>query len=90
MDKVFANYAEHLFKEKDLQGVINYFDGKCFKAKSPLLGAAGSLENGSLTAKKLIDNKIYDNVIVISTGIGHSSVDHLAEGNELNIVGMKY
>ncbi len=80
-----ANYAEHLFKEKDLQGVINYFDGKCFKAKSPLLGAAGSAgEWISLTAKKLIDNKIYDNVIVVSTGIGHSSVDHWAEGNELN------
>ena len=80
-----ANYAEHLFEEKDLQGVINFFDGKCFKAKSPLLGAAGSAgEWISLTARNLIDNKTYDNVVVISTGIGHSSIDHWAEGNELN------
>ena len=80
-----ANSAEYKFKEMELNGVVNYFNGKCYVAKSPLLGATGSSgEWISLTARKLIENGTYDNVVVVSSGIGESKIERWGSGNDLN------
>ena len=80
-----ANSAEYKFKEMELNGVVNYFNGKCYVAKSPLLGATGSSgEWISLTARKLIENGTYDNVVVVSSGIGGSKIERWGSGNDLN------
>ena len=58
-----ANYAEHLFEPKDLKNVFNYFKGKCYAARSPLLGADGAKgEWMSLTASNLIKNGVYEKI----------------------------
>ena len=80
-----ANNAAYKFKKTELNGVVNYFNGKCYVAKSPLLGATGSGgEWISLTARKLIENRTYDNVVVVSSGIGGTPIDRWGSGNDLN------
>ena len=80
-----ANSAEYKFKEMELNGVVNYFNGKCYVAKSPLLGATGrGGEWISLTARKLIENGTYDNVVVVSSGISGTKIERWGSGNDLN------
>ena len=80
-----ANHAEYKFSEDELDGVINYFNGRCYSAQSPLLGATGADgEWVSLTAKKLIEAGVYEEVIVVSSGIGGTPVMRWADGNDLN------
>ncbi len=80
-----ANHAEYKFSKAELDGVINYFDGRCFSAESPLLGAtADGGEWMSLTAKKLIDEGLYEKVIIVSSGIGGTPIVRWADGNDLN------
>ena len=80
-----ANYAEYMVKSEETIGVINWFDGSCYKAQSPLLGASGTKgEWISLLARELIQRGTYDNVIVVSLGIGGSPVAAWEEGSLLN------
>jgi len=80
-----ANHAEYKFSKAELDGVINYFNGRCYSAESPLLGATGADgEWISLAAKKLIDEGVYEKVIVVSSGIGATAVERWADGNDLN------
>lgn len=80
-----ANHAEYRYKTDELVGVYNYFDGKCYAASSPLLGASG--ENGewiSKTARNLISNQTYKKVVVVSSGIGGTALIRWAPGSGLN------
>lgn len=80
-----ANHAQHRFSKADLENVVNYFNGKCYLAQSPLLGATG--DDGewiALTARKLIDKGVYEKVVVVSSGIGGTSIQRWAAGNDLN------
>ena len=80
-----ANYAEHLYKPNELKNIINYFDGKCYLARSPLLGADGAKgEWISLTANNLVEKGVYNKVIILSSGIGATSIKRWAKGNDLN------
>jgi hypothetical protein len=80
-----ANHAEHLYKPNELNNIINYFDGKCYLARSPLLGADGAKgEWISLTANNLVEKGVYNKVIVLSSGIRGTSIRHWAKGNDLN------
>ena len=80
-----ANHAEKLIITKFPSKVLNYFDGKCYIAGSPLLGATGS-EGEFLTmlADKLIENKTYDKVIIISSGIGGTPISRWQKDGDLN------
>ena len=85
-----ANHAEYTYKSTELNNVVNYFNGKCYEAQSPLLGASGiDGEWISLTASKLVDNGIYNKVIVISSGIAGSPISKWSENNELNLMLIK-
>jgi hypothetical protein len=80
-----ANHGEEMVKTVYPQKVVNYFDGKCYVAQSPLLGASGQNgEYATLIADKLIQNGTYDKVILISSGIGGSSITPWAEDGPLN------
>ena len=80
-----ANSAEYKFSTDELNGVFNYFNGSCYLAQSPLLGATGGAgEWITLTSKKLIEEDVYDKVIVVSSGIGGSPIERWADGNDLN------
>jgi len=80
-----ANYAEKKYSTKYPTKVFNYFNGKCFAAASPLLGATGTLgEFITPLADKLIDNGDYESVVIISTGIGGTAIGRWQKGGDLN------
>ena len=82
-----ANHAEYRFRAAELDGVINFFEGTCFAAASPLLGATGkSGEWLSKTARHLIEMKIYNKVIIASAAVGASRITRWARDNDLNNV----
>lgn len=63
--------------------VYNFFDGRCFKAHDPLLGANG--ERGSVwtrLGKLLIERKTYDKVIFAPVAIGGTSMAQWAPGGQ--------
>ena len=82
-----ANHGSYRFSEQELSGVYNWFEGKCFLASSPLLGATGrDGEWVGLTGKLLIQNGVYDEVIVVENAVGGSAINRWAPGNDLNEV----
>lgn len=80
-----ANHGEKLFSTKYPAKVLNYFNGKCYIASSPLLGASATAgEFITPLADKLIDNGDYDTVIIISSGIGATQIKRWEKGGDLN------
>ncbi len=67
--------------------VVNYFDGKCFIAASPLLGASGLMgESWTLLGNKLIAAGMADRVVLIPAAIGATKIERWAPGGDLNLM----
>jgi Carbohydrate esterase, sialic acid-specific acetylesterase len=65
--------------------VVNFVDGRCYRAASPLLGATGQEgETWTLLGNKLVQSGLYRTVILIPAAVGASSVRRWAEGGDLN------
>jgi len=63
----------------------NYFDGKCYVASSPLLGATG--QGGdfiTLLADLLISNGTYKNIVIIATAVEGSPISRWGRHGDLN------
>jgi hypothetical protein len=80
-----ANYAESFYRATNGRRVVNFFDGKCYPAASPLLGATGiNGESWTLLADKLIDAGVYSEVVLITTGVGGTPIARWQAGGDLN------
>lgn len=80
-----ANHAEKKVVTRFPTQVYNYYDGKCYVASSPLLGASG--EEGefiTLLADRLIEKRIYDTVVIVSSGISGTLISRWEAGGDLN------
>ena len=80
-----ANYALRRYTPK--QEVLNFdlYDGRCYKAQDPLLGASGTLGNfASPLADMLIERGIYRKVIIAPIAMGGSSVEQWADAGRFN------
>lgn len=80
-----ANFAEKKYATNYPNRVLNYHNGECFVAESPLLGSTG--ENGefiTLLADKLIKSGAYESVVIISTGFDGSHISRWEDGGDLN------
>ncbi len=78
-----ANYGETRYSSTE--NVFNYFRGKIYLAKDPLLGADGI--NGSVWTRlgdKLIKKKLYQNIIFVPIGVGGSSIAQWSPGGNLH------
>lgn len=65
--------------------VINFFDGRCYAAASPLLGAGGKFgESWTLLGNRLVAARLYRTVILIPAAVGGSTVAQWAAGGALN------
>jgi len=65
--------------------VVNFVDGRCYRAASPLLGADGQRgETWTLLGNKLVQSGRYRTVILIPAAVGASSVRRWAAGGDLN------
>lgn len=65
--------------------VLNYFNGKCYVAASPLLGASG--EDGeylTLMADKLVRDGRYKTIVLISSGVGGTAISRWQADGDLN------
>ena len=80
-----ANYAEKKYTTEFPDKVVNYFNGHCYVASSPLLGASHNQgEFITAMADKLIRNGTFQNVVVISSGIGGSPISRWEKDGDLN------
>ncbi|MBL0925976.1 MAG: hypothetical protein IBJ12_16105 [Sphingomonadaceae bacterium] len=85
-----ANYGETLFKTSYPAKVLNFFQGKCFSAASPLIGADGKAgESWTILADKLIETGKFDQVILLSSGIGATAIERWQQGGDLNLMLLK-
>lgn len=78
-----ANYQGERYQSPDDQ-VVNFSDGQCYRAASPLLGADGDKgEPWTLLGRKLIDAGLYHTVILVPAAVGGTAVDRWSEGGDL-------
>lgn len=79
-----ANYQGQRHQSPD-DRVVNFSEGHCYRAASPLLGADGRLgETWTLLGTKLVQLGLYRTVILIPLAVGGSSVRRWAAGGDLN------
>jgi hypothetical protein len=80
-----ANFGEAKFATNYPKNVFNYFDGKCYVASSPLLGAGGEFgEFITPLADKLISAGVYKSVVIVAAGIGASQIARWRADGDLN------
>lgn len=80
-----GNHAGQRYESDYGEKVINYFDNKCYVARSPLLGTSGEAgESWTLLGNKLINAGSVDRVILIPAGVGGSSISQWKKGGDLN------
>lgn len=79
-----ANYQGQRYQSPD-DRVVNFSNGRCYRAASPLLGADGSMgETWTLLGVKLIQSGLSSSVVLIPAAVGGSPVHRWAEGGDLN------
>ena len=80
-----ANHALVRVATRHPRAVLSYFDGKCYVAASPLLGASGEYgEFLTLLADRLIKDDVYRNVIIVPSGIGGVPIALWQRNGQLN------
>jgi hypothetical protein len=79
-----ANSQGQLHQSAD-DRVVNFVNGRCYRAASPLLGADDQKgETWTLLGNKLVQSGLYRTVILIPAAVGGSSVRRWAKGGDLN------
>ena len=80
-----ANGADKKVVTKFQNQVFNFYDGKCYVASSPLLGASGKKgEFITPLADMLIEKGTYKIIVIISSGIGGSPIARWQADGDLN------
>jgi hypothetical protein len=80
-----ANSAAQRHETRYPDRVLNFMGGRCFVARSPLLGATGFAgEPWTLMADQLIDAGAFDRVILAPVAVGASNIAQWAKGGALN------
>jgi hypothetical protein len=80
-----ANQANKRFTTHYPNRVVNYFDGKCYVASSPLLGATGAGgEYLTALADHLISKGTYTEIVIIAAAVGGSSISRWQRDGDLN------
>lgn len=79
-----ANHGETLYSPQNDFYNFNFFDGKCYRAMDPLLGATGN--GGSVWSRLgslLIERKVFSNVIIAPIAVNSSSILRWKPGGDL-------
>lgn len=80
-----GNHAGQRYESNYGTRVINFWNGKCYKAESPLLGTTGNWgESWTLLANKLIAANMADQVVLIPAGIGGTPIIRWQNNGDLN------
>ena len=87
-----GNYGGQRFASKHGAKIINFFDGQCYVAASPLLGSSGTWgEYWTELGNRLIESGKFDTVVIASLAYSGSAysgntVEQWARGGALNAV----
>jgi hypothetical protein len=85
-----ANHGEKLYQTRHPGRVLNFFDGVCYDASSPLLGATGERgEFMTLLADMLVDSGRFSSVVLVASGVGGTPVSRWQRDGDLNDMLMK-
>ncbi len=82
-----SNNGQKRFTTQYPDRVVNYFDGRCYVASSPLLG--GTEQAGEyLTplADQLVANGIYEKIVIIVVAVGGSPISRWQRDGDINEV----
>lgn len=80
-----GNHAGQRYESNYGTQIVNYWNGKCYKAESPLLGTTGFLgESWTLLANKLIKEGLAEQVVLVPAGIGGTPISRWQSGGDLN------
>jgi hypothetical protein len=80
-----SNSAQAVFTTKYPWNVVNFFEGRCYAAASPLLGSEN--EKGEFItpmADALVSSGKFSHVVIVASAIGGSRVSQWASGGDLN------
>jgi hypothetical protein len=82
-----ANYGGRRFASKHGDKIVNFFDGQCYLAASPLLGSGGTKgEYWTELGNHLIESGKFDTVVIAPVAYPGSAVERWARGGDLNAV----
>jgi hypothetical protein len=77
-----ANYADQTYTSLHGDRILNVFDGRCFIAQSPLLGASGAYgEQWTALGNELIESGMYERVVLVPAAIGGSASGSWSHGD---------
>lgn len=80
-----ANYGGERFRSRHGENIVNFFDGECYFAQSPLLGSTGTKgEYWTQAANLLLDSGKFDQVILAPLAFSGSPISRWAQGGDLN------
>jgi hypothetical protein len=80
-----GNHGGQRFRSEHGDAVVNFFDGQCYVAASPLLGSDGiSGEYWTELGNLLLDRGSFDRVVLAPAAISGSEVSRWAAGGDLN------
>jgi carbohydrate esterase-like sialic acid-specific acetylesterase len=80
-----GNHAGQRFRSEHGDALINFFDGRCYVAASPLLGSDGtSGEYWTQLGNLLLDRGSFDQVVLAPAAVAGSEVSRWAPGGDLN------
>ena len=80
-----GNHAGQRFRSEHGAAILNFFDGQCFIAASPLLGSTGTNgEYWTLLANLLVSSQAFDRVVLVPVSVGGTEVARWARGGDLN------
>lgn len=72
-------------KDADNAAILNLWQGKCFVARHPVLGATGEHQSPWIeTARLLLASGKFDKIVIIATGIGGTGMAEWAPGGEFH------
>jgi len=79
-----GNHQGQKYKAIDAR-VVEFFDGRCYAAESPLLGSTGETgESSTLLGNKLVEAGLYRPVVIVPAAVGPSAIHRWATGGDLN------
>lgn len=80
-----ANHGAGRYAAKHRVDNFNIYDGKCYHAEDPLLGASGDGGNfATRLGDKLIEDGLFDRVILAPIGMGGTTVEQWADEGMFN------
>lgn len=80
-----ANHAGQRFASRHGERIVNFFNGECFVAGSPLLGATGMHgEYWTESANALLDSGAYDSVVLRVVAVAGVEISRFARDGDLN------